>query len=412
MKLILPILCFLLTGSSAWLAAQSDPLRTVNEFDCRSDRLVPEDAYPTYDHYERIMYELARRHPDRCRVEVWGTLPSGRKILALKMTQGVQYERARPQVLCTAAMHGDELAGYWVLLRLAEDLLTNDRGGLLREAVLYINPLANPDGAYAGGDHSLANSRRGNALGVDLNRNYPDPDDGQFPDGNDHQPETRIFMRAAAHHGFDLAINFHGGAELFNYPWDTYRSRHPDTDWWRSVSREFALTAQRDSQNGNYFKDRANGVTNGHDWYPIAGSRQDYMNYYHHTREATVEITNVKRFPARELPELWTSIRGALLNYLNEARYGVHGIVTDRITGKPLRAHITIPGHDEMRSSVYSEWRTGDFYRYLAPGTYRMLISASGYRTRQVIVTLRDKERYSLEVALERIPTFNSARKK
>nr|WP_256534174.1 M14 family zinc carboxypeptidase [Lewinella sp. JB7] len=394
------------------VVAQSEVLRTVSSFDDRSCRLVPEAAYPTYDHYERIVYEMARRYPTRCRVEVWGTLPSGRKILALKLTEDVTSIRARPQVLCTAAMHGDELAGYWVLLRLAEDLLTNDRGGLLREAVLYINPLANPDGAYAAGDHSLGGSRRGNARGVDLNRNYPDPDDGQFPDGNDHQPETRIFMRAAARHGFDLAINFHGGAELFNYPWDTYRNRHPDTDWWRNVSREFALLAQRDSRNSDYFKDRANGVTNGHDWYPIAGSRQDYMNFYHHTREATVEITNVKRYPAKDLPDLWLSIRGALLNYLNEARYGVHGLVTDRLTGKPLRAHVTIPGHDQMRSSVYSEALTGDFYRFLAPGTYRMLISAAGYRTRQVIVTLGEKERYELAVALERLTPFRTARKK
>ena len=375
-------------------------------------RLVPQDAYPSYDLYEDIMFGLARRFPDRCRIEVWGTLPSGRRILVLKLARNVGAVVARPQVLCTAAMHGDELAGYWLLLQLAEELLHDDETGLLDDVELYINPLANPDGAYRGGNRTLSASRRGNANNVDLNRNYPDPDDGRYPDGNDHQPETRIFMRAADSHGFDLAINFHGGAELFNYPWDTFRSRHPDTDWWRDVSRAFAQTAQADSRLGDYFKDRSNGVTNGHDWYPIAGSRQDYMNYYHRTREATVEITNAKRFPAHDLPDLWHSLRGALLNYLNEARLGIHGIVTDQVSGEPVRAHVSIPGHDEMHSSVFSEPATGDFYRFLAPGTYRLLVSAPGYRSRTVIVSLRERQRRSLQVALERLEDSVPARKK
>ncbi len=408
MKWSISILLLLLLNV---LPAQ-ETLRTTGVLDLSGRHLVPDRAYPTYDLYEKIMYTLARRYPDRCRVEVWGILPSGRRILALKLTEGIRKERARPRVLCTATMHGDELAGYWVLLRLAEELLTDDSTGLLNETVVYINPLANPDGAFMAGNANLGASRRGNANGVDLNRNYPDPEDGRFPDGNVHQPETVIFMRAAETHGFDLAINFHGGAELFNYPWDTFRTRHPDTDWWRTVSREFAELAQRDSPDGTYFKDRSNGVTNGHDWYPIAGSRQDYMNYFHGTREATVEITNAKRFPAGELGKLWSSLRAALYHYLDEARYGVHGLVTDRVSGLPLRAHITIPGHDEMQSSVYSEPATGDFYRYLAPSTYRLLISSPGYRSRSVIVTLREKQRRFVQIALERVDGGPDARKK
>ncbi|MGB3802154.1 MAG: M14 family zinc carboxypeptidase [Lewinella sp.] len=411
MKRITPVLLFLLLGSLLPVFGQDD-LRVSMLLDRNATTLVPPEAYPSYDVYEDIMFELARRHPQRCRIEIWGTLPSGRRILVLKLADDVRHSRARPQVLCTATMHGDELAGYWVLLQLAETLLRDDAGGLLSDVALFINPLANPDGAFRAGNRSLAGAQRGNAQGIDLNRNYPDPDDGRYPDGNDHQPETRIFMRAAESHGFDLAINFHGGAELFNYPWDTFRNRHPDTEWWRGVSRDFAQTAQRDSRLGNYFKDRANGTTNGHDWYPISGSRQDYMNYYHRTREATVEITNAKRFPAKDLPDLWVSLRGALLNYLDEARYGIHGIVTDQVTGLPLRAHVTIPGHDEMQSSVYSERITGDFYRYLAPGTYRLVVSAPGYRSRTVIVSLRDKQRRELQIALERDPLDPPARKK
>lgn len=405
MKLFFSLLLLLPLWSSAQWEGGGH-LRTVDELTADGS-IVPDRAYPTYDLYERIMYTFARRYPDRCRLEEWGQLPSGRKILALRMATDVRSNRARPRVLCSAAMHGDELAGYWLLLRLAEEMLVNNPSDLLDDIELYINPLANPDGAYHGGNHSLNAARRGNAQGVDLNRNFPDPDDGRYPDGNNHQPETKIFMQVADAKGFDLAINFHGGAELFNYPWDTFRARHPDTEWWRRISRDFARRAQNASGRTGFFKDRFNGVTNGHDWYPIAGSRQDYMNYYHRTREATVEISNSKRFAAAELPLLWSYVRGAMLGFIEEARFGIHGLVTDRVTGQPLQAKITIPGHDRMHSSVFSETVTGDFYRYLASGTYRLLITAPGYRSRSVIVELAEKQPKLIRVALE--PELQSA---
>lgn len=365
--------------------------------------LVPPAAYPSYLEYIALMEGLARRYPDRCALESWGTLPSGRQILTLRLSDSISVNRPRPQVLCTAAMHGDETAGYWLLLRLAEHLLTNDRNHLLADLDLYLNPLANPDGAFRAGNLSLSGATRGNAAGVDLNRNYPDPDDGAHPDGYNYQPETNIFMQAAREHSFDLAINIHGGAEVFNYPWDTYRDRHPDTEWWQRVSRDFASRAQAASNRSGYFNDRRNGITNGHDWYPIAGSRQDYMNYYHRCREATLEVSNRKQFPAEDLPRLWSYVSPALLGFLGEARLGLHGIVTDRATGRPLPARIQIPGHDRTNSDVVADGRYGNFYRYLAAGQYQVLFSAPGYVPMWQNVTVADGQRTDLVVEMERL---------
>ncbi|MBC6996219.1 M14 family zinc carboxypeptidase [Neolewinella lacunae] len=368
----------------------------------KTERLVPAQAYPTYDHYLQIMKGLAKKYPDRCALETWGTLPSGRKILTLRLTSRVTLPNARPRVLCSAAMHGDETAGYWLLLQMAEEVLRENPGNVLGDVELFINPLANPDGAFAAGNHTLDGSRRGNANGVDLNRNYPDPDDGNHPDGNDYQPETIIFMRAAREKGFDLAINLHGGAEVFNYPWDTYRNRHADNAWWLRVSRDFARRAQTASGRDTYFQDRHSGVTNGHDWYPIAGSRQDYMNYYHRCREATLEVSNAKRFPAQQLPELWRYVAPALLGYVNEARYGLHGTVTDYHTGQPVVAKISIPGHDRENSDVFTEAKLGDFHRYLAAGAYQVEISAQGYESQWIPVMIYDGRRTDLNIQLER----------
>ncbi|MTB50071.1 M14 family zinc carboxypeptidase [Lewinella sp. W8] len=391
--LLLPILGFAQPPASIGL----DMATSLQDYD---GSLIPPRAYPTYELYERIMTELAARYPDNCALEEWGVLPSGHRILTLRITKNVRRSVGKPQVLLTAAMHGDETAGYWLMLKLAEHLLRAEPGRLLEDTEIFINPLANPDGAFPRGGQSLAGSRRGNSQGVDLNRNYPDPDDGAHPDDYAYQPETRIFMEAARRHSFDLALNLHGGAEVFNYPWDTYRQRHADNDWWRRISRDFASRAQTASGNGRYFQGRHQGVTNGHDWYPIAGSRQDYMNYYHRCREATLEVTKAKRFPARELPSLWKYTRTALLGYLNEARRGVHGYVVDANTGKPLKAHVSIPGHDYANSDVFTDPRYGNFYRFLSTGTYQLQVSSQGYETEWVSLNVKDTQRTDLRIEL------------
>lgn len=396
------LLSVLLLLCSLSLAAQSSRnLVMADRYRPGTEQLVPDNAYPTYDHYLRIISDLAARYPDRCQVETWGTLPSGRKIMALRLAAGANTE-VRPRVLCTASMHGDETAGYWLLLRLAEHLLTDNPGHLLDDLAIYVNPLANPDGAFTSNNATLTGARRGNANGVDLNRNYPDPDDGAHPDRRDYQPETDIFLGVAKDYGFDLAINLHGGAEVFNYPWDTYRNRHADNNWWQRIAHDFAERAQAASNNKRYFQDRHNGTTNGHDWYPISGSRQDYMNYYHRCREATLEVSDIKRFPAHKLTELWRYLHPAMLAYIGEARFGLHGTVTDAATGLPVRARISIPGHDKDNSDVFADGPAGDFYRFLAEGDYQVAISAPGYQTAWKAVSINDGERTVMEVALAR----------
>ena len=70
---------------------------------------------------------------------------------------------------------------------------------LVNEIDIWINPLANPDGETRWGNQDVWNATRYNANWVDLNRNYPDPEDGPHPDGNAYQPETIMFFRTCRH---------------------------------------------------------------------------------------------------------------------------------------------------------------------------------------------------------------------
>ena len=48
---------------------------------------------------------------------------------------------------------------------------------------------------------------------------------------------------------FSLSANFHGGAEVVNYPWDTIGDNHPSHDYVVSISKKYAelVPGMRDS---------------------------------------------------------------------------------------------------------------------------------------------------------------------
>ena len=343
------------------------------------------DYYPTYDAYVSMMYQFETDYPDICDVFSIGQSVNGREILVAKISDNVNTDEAEPEFLYTSSMHGDELTGYPLMLNLIDSLLSQYNvapriTSLVNDIEIYINPLANPDGAYYGGNGSVSQARRYNANNYDLNRNFPDILSGQNPNT---QPETFAFMQFAEDRRFVMATNFHGGAEVCNYPWDRISERHADDDWWQFVCHEYADTAQTYSPSG-YMNGFDDGITNGWDWYTTEGCRQDYMNYFHHCREFTAEISAVKLVPASQLEDYWEYNRRSLLNYIEQVKYGVTGIVTDAITGLPVEAEVFVLTHEEDNSWVFSDPVTGNYHRLLIAETYDIQFSAPCYET-QVI---------------------------
>ncbi|MCK9618255.1 MAG: PKD domain-containing protein [Lentimicrobiaceae bacterium] len=343
------------------------------------------DFYPTYTAYESMMYQFEQEHPDICKIITIGTLPSGRKLLAAKITDNLDTNEDEPEFLYTSSMHGDETTGYVLMLHLIDYLLNNYTSdpritNMVNNMEIWINPLANPDGTYAGGNSTVNGATRSNDNGVDLNRNYPDFQNGLHPDGEEWQPETILFMDFASQHHFVMGANFHGGAEVFNYPWDTKSELTADNNWWVFVGRQFADTVHENAPNG-YFVDLENGITNGYAWYEVDGGRQDYMNFYHNCREVTIELSSTKLLNASQLPAYWNYDYRSFLNYMEQSLYGIRGVVTDAVTGLPVCAKVFIPGHDDDSSFVYSSTESGDYHRLIKAGSYNLTFSAPCYES-------------------------------
>ena len=348
--------------------------------------------YPTYPEYVDMMTAFADSFPNICKLHHLGTLNSGREILIVQISNNVGQKENEPSFLYTSSMHGDELAGYILSLRLIDNILNGYGNDLqLTELVnnidIWINPLANPDGAYAGGNQNVWSATRYNANWVDLNRNYPDPEDGPHPDGYPYQTETDIFLGLADSVNFSMAANMHGGAEVCNYPWDTWSNLTADDNWWQYVSTEYADSCQINSGSG-YFNYLNDGITNGWDWYEVDGGRQDYMNYFRYCREFTLELSDDKTPNPNDLEDLWDANYPSLLNYMDQSLFGLRGIVSDSITGNSIKAKVQITNHDVDSSHVYSNLPIGNYHRYLYQGNYDITFSKNGYYPKTINVSV------------------------
>jgi hypothetical protein len=210
-------------------------------------------------------------------------------------------------------------------------------------------------------------------------------------------------MNFANAHNFVFGLNYHGGAEVVNYPWDYTYTLHPDDAWFISSSLVYANNVQADGPAGYFTGISSNGITNGAAWYVIAGGRQDWMNYTRNGREVTIECSLTKMPAASTMPSYWTYNYEALLGYLEEPLKGIHGTVQD-VYGNPLSAVVTVVGHDTSYSIVETDVTHGDFYRYLAPGNYTLSVAVSGYANKTVPVTVVAGASTPLTIVFGEIP--------
>ena len=368
------------------IAATTSSAVRGNEMATTVDELTADWArYPTYSTYRQLLQQLASAYPSLCRLDSIGQSVQGRQLYMLRITQMDDTSMHKPKFLYSSTMHGDETTGFVLMLRLAHHLLAeygrNDSiSELLNTVQVFICPNTNPDGTYASGDNNVSIPTRSNANRIDLNRNFTHPM-SERPFGEPLQPEALAMMRLAELHQFAMGANLHGGAEVICYPWDywyTSERIHPDDAWFRAVCRAYADTVHAYAP-ASHFVDRDNGITHGGDWYPITGSRADYMNYYHSCREFTIEVSATKCPNASTLPLYWQWHRRALIDMVFAIRTGLHGTVSNR-HGQPLRARIGIVGLDADGSAVSSDATTGVFHRPIAPGAYSMCVEADGYR--------------------------------
>lgn len=409
-RLLLGIFSCLFFLSPAF-AQQSDSLKTGQK-----ETVENWEAYPSYAEYIAMMQGFATDYPHLCQLDTIGYSVQDRLLLAVRIT-AKEGDLVEPAVFFSSTMHGDETPPYMLMLRLIDYLLSNygqdeQVDSLLNSMAIWINPLANPDGVYINSEDTIVNPRRQNANFIDLNRNFPDPEGDPHPEGYRNEPETKAMMDFMTEHLFALSANFHTGTEVINYPWDTWlvsSHRHPDEDWFLLAAHQYADTVFCYAPSTYMTSISSDGVTNGADWYQVDGSRQDYCTYYCQSREITFELYDVKNASGTILTNLWNWNYRSMLNYLELARFGLSGYITDSQDNRPIEANITVLDHDADGSSITSTAQTGYYHRLLAQGLYDIKVSAQGYFPKSIYaVSIENFQNKQLNVMLEKDPLQQS----
>jgi murein tripeptide amidase MpaA len=230
------------------------------------------NSYHNYWSLEAILKAYSRNYPSKVHLYTIGKSVRGRElyVIALADSNPNVHLQLRPEVKYIGNMHGNEVVGRELLIRLIDYMLTNpfdrDVDYIMKNMRTHIMVSMNPDGfemSRVGDCYGITG--RGNANGYDLNRNFPDL--FQCIDG-ETQPETKAVIDWLSKNTFVLSANLHGGSVVANYPYDGNKNdyngytRCDDDDAFRRLSSTYAnnhLTMRR-SPCGDGFN---NGITNG-----------------------------------------------------------------------------------------------------------------------------------------------------
>ncbi len=373
------------------------------------DFITPATQYPTFEQLTAFLQRMAIDYPDLCRIESIGQSVQGRELWFLKITDNPDLEEDEPEFKYLSTMHGNEIVGVPLMLNLIglllEDYGSDDRiTDIVDGTEIWIMPLMNPDG------YSRNPRSRTNANGFDLNREFPDRVDDPVNSPEGRPEEVQAVMNFGFNHSSILSANFHGGALLVNYPYDSDFSVgegvpsippqpgwfSPDDGLFQYISRLYSMN-NPPMFNSPFFED---GITNGISWFSVYGGMQDWNYEWLGCNEVLIELSNPFQPSSSTLPQFWEENRESMLSYMEQVHIGVRGLVTDSRTSQPLPATVVVEGRDH---EVFTDPDVGDYHRMLLPGIHTLTYSAEGYRPKTVQnVVVEEGDATRVDVELDR----------
>lgn len=355
--------------------------------------LVP-NGYYTYEQIIAIADSLDAFFPSICKKVSWGTSLGGRQLAALKISDNVDTDEPEAEIMFDGGIHGDEIGGSQNIIMFARDLcrgygsnptITN----LVDNREIWLYLMVNPDGR-------VAMSRYNNNT-VDCNRDcgYMWNAEGNST-GAFSQVETKALRNGILDNQFVIYTNYHSGTEIISYPW-SYRSDTP-----RDLVHLNHLANAYSDFSGYPSLDYGQGYNI---MYAINGSTKDFQYGSLGNTGWSIEISLDKQPPASQISYYYNANKPAMIEMINRCGWGVSGMVTDSLTGEPLRAIIQA----DNTFPVYSDPVVGDFHKYLVPGFYTLKVTASGYRSKTIAnVFVPAQGTMATNVQMVREPGYNA----
>uniref|UniRef100_A0A672SZ08 Adipocyte enhancer-binding protein 1 n=1 Tax=Sinocyclocheilus grahami TaxID=75366 RepID=A0A672SZ08_SINGR len=398
-------------------------------------------THHNYLDMEKLMKSISDECPNITRLYSLGKSFKGLEIYAMEITDNPgMHETGEPEFRYTAGYHGNEALGRELLLMLMQYLCREYKDGnprvrhLVDETRIHLVPSVNPDGhmkAFEKGSE-LGSWTLGHWTedGHDIFQNFPDlnnilwdaEDKGMVPKliSNHHVPipegilssngsvavETLALISWMESHPFVLGANLQGGERLVTYPFDmrrltkeseemekklnsrANRQGEPeeeirvieDQSMFRWLAISYASTHRtmtQTYQGGCHTDDPTGGmgIVNCAKWKPIPGSMNDFSYLHTNCFELSIFL-GCDKFPHQsELLREWEHNKEALLTFMAQVHRGIKGVVRDK-EGNPIsNATLSVEGvNHDIRTG-----ESGDYWRLLNPGEYRVTARAEGY---------------------------------
>ncbi len=330
----------------------------------------PGEDFGRYHSYQEIMDTfalIATTYPNICQLETIAVSPTGKYVIALKITQNPTVENHRPRVEWDGTTHGNENIGTEVCWYFARQL-TEGYGVdplityLVNNREIWLIPCVNPEG--------LINRTRGNSTGVDLNRDYGyawDQESGANVPWS--QPEIRGLRNFFQKRQFAITMTYHSGTRSVMWPWSYSRIATYD-----SVAH--AQLCQLYSSITGY---PAYQISRG--LYECQGTSSDFYYGAEGALALAAEIANGQPPPQSEIDTICRANWSASKQLWIKAGYGVRGVISDSLTGLPVKRAMVIS--EPTNWMVYTD-TCGWYFKYLLPGTYTIRVYADGYEPKTV----------------------------
>ena len=334
-------------------------------------------------------------------------------VYSVKMSNNVSVYQDKPNYFFSGAIHAREPVSAEVVMTIIENLLetysTTDDEHPLNQSQIWFVPVINPDGHHVVNSQMSTMHRKnifdnnnngqldldlygsGNSLdGVDVNRNfdfYWGTTGVSFSFATQTYPGTHGFSSIEAAYMRDLAaeipfigaFTYHTHGHLVLWPYGyAYGGNSHNQATISSLGIELANLMPR-------FHNPNLKYTPQPSWelYPASGTTDDYYHFKHNTLAYTVELASqfiptaaeVEFHKINQLPAAY------LLMSRHKNRF-LSGLVTDYLTGAPVRAEIRVFPIDEYypeREPIFSDLNFGRYNYPLMPGQYQLFIRADGY---------------------------------
>jgi len=299
----------------------------------------------------------------------------GREIYAMKISDNVENDADKPNVLFVSNHHARELIVPELALHTATQLLESKDPAVKHHIAnnqIYIIYTMNPDGLNA--VWTKNKWQRKNARGVDLNRNYPVGFATRCGGDAEHSSEcyrgNKPFseIETQTMRAFQKDRNFAKLIDFHSYSREVRVNYGPCAPLPKKMHQLFVRHAKKVARSMRYEQSQS----------CCMGGDIHFAYNHHGTLSYLVETGEAFQPPAQLMRKELTRVYPGILRML-EVPISLSGHVRDKKTKRPVAAVLTVPGLKFGLNEQSTAGANGRYHLWLPHGKWKVVVTAKGY---------------------------------